>query len=290
MPTPTQPERALYSRPNTDGQLRWYVRMSVQGREQRFAPHGGFPTYDEAQTFLKDARARLRLNQFFPEHYKSIALPLADLLVDPDPVDGPTHPDAKNERAYRAWWRTFAGHHDAKRLPDTLLVDARRALAQKGLSPQTVHHYLKFLRHILNVAKRAKRIEDSPFDHAPLKPVHNVRERFYALDEQRWLLQALGLIWREAEELAGLTGLRWSEQFQLERAHVHLDAGYVALPMTKAGGAQATPAGSIPTRPGPARSTMRTSGSASGSRPVRPPASRMLTGTTGGIPSRPISR
>lgn len=235
MSRPTPHDRALYCRMDTAGRARWYVRLTVQGRRQRFAPHGGFPSYDEALTFLKDARARLRLHQFFPEQYRSIALPLADLLVDPDPEAGPTHADAKNEHAYRAWWRTYAGHHDAKRLPATLLVDARRALEQKGLAPQTVHHYLKFIRHLLNLARRAKRIDESPFDHAPLAPVHNLRERFYSADEQRRLLHALGPLWREAAELAGLTGLCWSEQFTREREHLHLDAGYVALPETKAG-------------------------------------------------------
>lgn len=69
--------------------------------------------------------------------------------------------------------------------------------------------------------------------------MHNLRDRFYATAERHRLLRALGPVWREAAELAGLTGLRWSEQFQLTREQIHLDGGYVALPHTKAGRPQA---------------------------------------------------
>jgi site-specific recombinase XerD len=235
MSRPTQHERGLYSRPNKAGGLRWYVRIAVQGRAHRFAPHGGFPRRAEALAFLNEARARLRLGQFFPEQFQAIALPLSELLQREDLRASSTHANTKNNDTYRDWWDTFAGHQDAKRLTSGLIEDARRALEQRNLQPQTVHHYLKFLRHILNVAKREGLIEHSPFERTPLKPVHNLRERFYARAERRRLLKALGPVWREAAELAGITGLRWSEQFQLERAQLHLRESYLALPMTKAG-------------------------------------------------------
>lgn len=231
----TQHERGLYSRPNKAGILRWYVRIAVQGRAHRFAPHGGFPSRAEALTFLKEARARLRLGQFFPEQFNAILLPLSDLLERTEFHASSSHPNAKNDHAYRAWWTAFAGKQDGKRLPVGLIESARAALEQQHLRPQTIHHYLKFLRRLLNMAKRHGLIEHSPFERSPLKPVHNLRERFYALAERRRLLKALGPIWREAAELAGLTGLRWSEQFRVERDQLHLREGYVVLPTTKAG-------------------------------------------------------
>ena len=235
MPRPPSHERGLYSRQNKAGVLRWYVRIAVQGRAHRFAPHGGFPRRAEAVAFLQEARARMRLGQFFPEHFQRMALPLATLLEQTELQSSATTPNAKNDRAYCGWWKTFAGHQDAKRLPASLIDAARRALESVGRRPQTVHHYLKYLRRVLNRAKRDRLIEVSPFDHAPLKPVHNLRERFYAAAERRRLLRALGSFWREAAELAGLTGLRWSEQFQLERTQLHLREGYLALATTKAG-------------------------------------------------------
>jgi site-specific recombinase XerD len=235
MSRPAHQERGLYSRPNKAGQLRWYVRIAVQGRAHRFAPHGGFPRRAEALTFLNEARARLRLGQFFPEQFQAIALPLSDLLQREDLRANSTHPNAKNDETYLEWWQTFAGHHDAKQLPVSLIESARRTLEQKKLQPQTVHHYLKFLRHILNVAKREGLIEHSPFDRTTLKPVHNLRERFYARTERRRLLKALGPVWREAAEFAWITGLRWAEQFGLERERIRLREGYVTLNMTKAG-------------------------------------------------------
>lgn len=232
MSRPPTHERGLYSRPNKSGQRRWYVRIAVQGRAHRFAPHGGFPSRTEAVTFLKEARARMRLGQFFPEQFKAVAMPLAELLSRAEEL---ARPNAHSDCTYRAWWQTFAGHHDAKRLPVSLLDDARRTLESRRLRPQTVHHYLKFLRRVLNLAKRDGHIDASPFERAPLKPVHNLRERFYSQPERRRLLRALGPVWREAAELAGLTGLRWAEQFRLAREQVRPREGYIALPMTKAG-------------------------------------------------------
>ncbi len=35
-----QRDRGLYSRPNAQGTVRWYVRIAVEGRMQTFAPPG----------------------------------------------------------------------------------------------------------------------------------------------------------------------------------------------------------------------------------------------------------
>lgn len=227
-------DRGLYSRINVEGEERWYVRIAVDGRMQTYAPHGGFPSKDEAETFLADTRADLRRGKFFPDQFKAgLRTPLADLLIEPDPPA--THASAKNERAYRAFWRDVAGQYDARTLPPNLIDEAKAILEREGKSAQTVHHYLKHLRHVLNVAKRNGLIDRSPFDMVRLAPVHNLRERFYSEAERRKLYKALGPDWCEAAELAGLTGLRWSEQFGLERDRIHVREGYVSLPRTKAG-------------------------------------------------------
>lgn len=60
-------------------------------------------------------------------------------------------------------------------------------------------------------------------------------------DEARYLLMydAMPAEWRAAAELAGLTGLRWSEQFRMTREQVHVAEGFIELPTTKSGRPQA---------------------------------------------------
>ncbi len=228
--------RSLTRRVNVHGEIRWHVRMVVMGKRVRFGPLGGFPTMAEAIRFREDAKARLRLGTFFPEQFKATALPLRTVLTRADTPT--TQADRKNTRAYQTFWLDRAGHLDAKQLPASLIDDARAALSARKLSPQTIHHYLKYLRHVLNRARRDGVIDTSPFDRAPLPAVHNLRVRAYAPQERRKILKGLfkqGDEWRDAAELAGLTGLRWTEQFTLDKRHIDLKQGLIHLPSTKAG-------------------------------------------------------
>lgn len=238
MARPGGQDRGLYSRTNTQGEARWYVRIAAEGRMRTFAPHGGFPTDTEAREFLENTRTDLRRGKFFPESFIRRILPLETLLEQQEARRSKT-PNRKNDRQYQKWWIAHYGDRDVRLLSPSLLEEARQTLTQVPLSPQTVHHYLKFLRHALNLALRDELIDRSPFQHIRLPPVHNQRVRQFSPEERQALYTALGPIWREAAELAGLTGLRWSEQFRLERKHLHLEQESIVLSHTKAGAPQA---------------------------------------------------
>jgi site-specific recombinase XerD len=234
MALPRNPDRGLYCRVNVLGEDRWYVRIAVNGRMRTFAPHGGFPTEKEAREFLDNSRADLRRGKFFPESFTRQVLPLKALLEQQE-KRRPETPNAKNDGHYQKWWIAHYGRRDVRTLDPPCLDEARRSLEAEQKRPQTIHHYLKFLRHALNLAIRDEQLDRSPFQRVKLPPVHNLRERFYSVKERRALYAALGPIWREAAELAGLTGLRWSEQFGLERSRVNVAAGHLVLATTKAG-------------------------------------------------------
>lgn len=227
--------RGLYSRTNAQGEVRWYVRISVDGTYQRFAPHGGFLTQKEAAAFLQHARADLTRGKFFPEQFqRHQPCTLADLLTEQSArlADFAT---SKNDRHYQRWWIHHHGTVDVRQITPALIEAAKMRLTTAGLSAQTIYHYLKFLRHRLNLAVRDDMLERNPFAKIALGPVHNMRIRFYPLHERRALYHAIGPVWREAAELAGITGLRWSEQFKRPKAHIHLQERFVELPTTKAG-------------------------------------------------------
>lgn len=231
--------KGVYSRTNTAGQPRWYVRIMVDGTYQRFAPHGGFLTKKEAMTFALHAKADITRGKFFPDKFKrDFLLPLKTLLEDQAKLLAKTA-NEKNNRAYQAWWIAHYGKLDIGLITARTIDQARQQLEQEKKSPQTTHHYLKFLRHRLSLAQRDGHLEHSPFERKKLPAVHNTRTRFYSEDERRRLYEALGPKWCEAAELAGLTGLRWTEQFTLRREQIHLTEGYVELQRTKAGRPQA---------------------------------------------------
>lgn len=227
-------EKGLYSQKNRDGDLRWYVRIAIDGAMQRFAPHGGFMTRKEAAQFLQHARADISRGKFFPDKFKhTLSIRLDALLTEQD-TKRPTRANSKNDRTYRAWWIQHFGTRDAALLTPAHLDQAEQRLTAEGKTRQTIHHYLKYLRERLNLARRHGQLDRSPFDGKKLPAVHNLRTRFYSGDEQQALAAALPTVWREAAELAGLTGLRWSEQFHLTRDQIHLKEGFLELPSTKA--------------------------------------------------------
>jgi site-specific recombinase XerD len=165
-------------------------------------------------------------------------LSLTTLLTDQDTLITKTA-NSKNNDAYQAWWITHFGGMDVGLLTPRTIDQARQRLEEEKKSAQTIHHYLKFLRFRLSLAQRDGLIEHSPFERRKLPAIHNQRTRFYSEDERRRLYEALGPEWREAAELAGITGLRWSEQFTLTRDQIHLEEGYIELHTSKAGRPQA---------------------------------------------------
>lgn len=230
--------KGIYRRDSTDGP-RYYVRIMVDGQYQRFAPRGGFTDAKKAAQFLKHARADIERGKFFPEKFqRELSVPLKE-LIEEQTARIPTTPNTKNDRIYQRWWIEHYGRHDAKLLTPAHIEQAQQRLLAEKKTAQTIHHYVKFLRHRLAMALRDDIIDRSPFQKLTLSEPKNYRVRFYSAAERQKLYAALLPDWREAAELAGLTGLRWSEQFRLTREQVHLDEGFIELPTTKAGRPQA---------------------------------------------------
>ena len=226
--------RGVYSRVQTNGERRWYVRIMIEGKYQRFSPFGGFLSEKDANTFTLQARADIQRGKFFPEQFLRERLPLKDLLPDQSSRMVQS-PNTRNDQQYQRWWLTYYPEQDARTLTAAVIDQARQRLTQEGKSPQTVHHYLKFMRHRLALALRDGLIQRTPFTQRTLPTPNNFRIRFYSDEERQKLYAALDEEWRDAAELAGLTGLRWSEQFHLRREQINLDEGFVSLLYTKAG-------------------------------------------------------
>ena len=119
-----------------------------------------------------------------------------------------------------------------------ILDQAMADLAAKHYTPQTIVHYLKFLRHVFRWAIGRGVIEKSPFASVKLPTVRAGRTRFLSIEEEARLCQAIGQPYDAWIRLAILTGLRKSEQFGLRWADIDLDRGLITLPDTKSGDVQ----------------------------------------------------
>ncbi len=219
----------IYTQKNRAGLARWYVRMVVDGRRQRFAPRGGFVSAREATTFWQNAQVDIRRATFFPSEYHP-ATPIVLATVVEAYLQTATI--NKNATTYGAWWITEYGTRDIRSLTPALLEDAQRRLGHKSLATQ--HHYLKFLRHLCNRLVRDRQLDTSPFAQFPLHAPLVWREHYYPEEERHRLYAALG-VWGSAAEFAVLTGLRWAEQFLLQPGAINLQQGCVTLVSTKAG-------------------------------------------------------
>ena len=224
-------DRGLLSKPDSAGKPVWYVRLWHEGRERRF---GSFKTKTDARDFYEKAKHEQKAGRFFPERYQRGADDPIETLLDHHAL----HSKVKNqfaEKHYVAWWKERLKGKRLNAITPAVLEDAMRALAAEQLAPQTILHYMKFLRHVLNVAIRDGKLDRNPFAKVTLPKVRAGRTRFLSPQEERTLLDKLGPTYAPWARLAILTGMRQGEQFGLKWQDVDLERGLIALPYTKAG-------------------------------------------------------
>ncbi|GMV50490.1 MAG: hypothetical protein AMXMBFR67_20330 [Nitrospira sp.] len=226
-------DRGLFSKVR-DGKTVWFVRLYHLGRESRF---GSFPTKTAAREFYEKAKREQKEGLFFPERYHRGGQALIEELLTRH-AETTTVKNKATERYYMTWWTERLKGLRLNHVTPAVLEDAQRDLLAKQYAPQTVVHYLKALRHVLNKAVRDGKLDRNPFGRVQLVKVQNGKTRFLTPEEETRLLEKLGPIYAPWARLAILTGLRLSEQFKLRWADVDLERGLITLPETKAGKVQ----------------------------------------------------
>jgi len=232
-------DRGLYTKTNVQGKLVWCVRLFHNGKGKKFGP---FTTKTMARDFYEKCKREQREGQFFPERYHQDGYPLVVEWIDDYlttlPGSGKTLKTQREERRYAGWWKTRLAGKRLHRLTPEDVEAGKRNLVENGYAPETIRHYLKFLRHALNVAVRDGKLEKSPFTQVKMPKVSQGKTRFLSMDEETLLLETLGTPYRTWARLAILTGLRQGEQFRLKWTEVDVERGIITLPQTKAGRCQ----------------------------------------------------
>lgn len=230
MPRPVS-NRGLRSRINAAGAEVWYVYLSIGGRMQHF---GSFATAQEARDFYAQAKTEERQGRFFPEAHKHQTAPLLMSLIKAWEID-PGRPSAKQDQTYKTWWLDRCDRLTLADCTPAWIDEQRRTLETERKAPQTVLHYLKFLRHLLNQAVRDEILPGNPFSKVRLPKVAPAAVRFLSPSEERRLLKALAPRDRLIIRLALVTGLRSGEQFSLRWEQIDWRSRTITLPRTKAG-------------------------------------------------------
>ena len=232
--TSRQKGSGLLAKKDSAGKIVWSVRLYHEGKERRF---GAFKNKTEARDFYEKAKQEQKQGRFFPERYHHGSHVLVEELLTRH-GETTTVKSKATEQHYMRWWGARLKGQHLNHVTAAVIEDAQRDLLATPYAPQTVVHYLKALRHVLNNAVRDGKLDRNPFARVQLVKVTNRKTRFLSPDEEMRLLDKLGPAYGPWARLAILTGLRLGEQFRLRWADVDLDRGLITLPETKAGTVQ----------------------------------------------------
>lgn len=218
------------------GKPAWYVRLWHEGKERRF---GAFQSKTKARELYEKAKLEQKEGRFFPERYHHGGhMKLKELIQGYMATN--TKKTVTNDRCYARYW--------LKRFSEVRLngitsedIDQAKYDLSHGLSNQTVAHYLKFLRHVLNLAVKKGKLSRNPFAEVEMPKIPKGRVRFLSMSEETALLKAIGSRYAPWVRFAILTGLRQGKQFDLKWVDIDLDRGLITLPDTKAGEVQYVP-------------------------------------------------
>jgi len=230
-------DRGLYQKPDSQGKPRWYVRLFHEGKEQRF---GAFPNKTKAREFYEKAKLDQQEGRFFPERYKRSGHVTLKEVIDGYMVIN-TNKTIRDDWCHARFWLARFPNSPLKNINPESIDRIKRELLSQGLSHQTVVHYLKFLRHIFNVAIKHGKIERNPLKLVEFPKVSKGRLRFLSLEEEAQLCEVIGLPYSSWVRLAILTGLRRQEQFSMKWTDIDMDRGLITLKETKSGNVQYLP-------------------------------------------------
>ncbi len=223
-------DRGLKPIRNEEGKIvAWAVRLYHQGKERNFR---SFKTKTQARDFYEKAKQEQKAGRFFPERYHAGgSIKLRDLIEGHMKYN--TKKTVRDDWCYARFWIKRLGSTTLRGVKPSDIDKAKFDLLDKGLSNQTVVHYLKFLRHVFNLAVRDGKLERNPLAQVEFPKLPRGRLRYLSLEEEQKLCESIGSPYDQWIRFAILTALRQKEQFALKWSHIDLERNLIALPDTK---------------------------------------------------------
>ncbi len=209
---------------------KWWVRLSVNGREKMFRVENK----TQGKALYGRLKADIREEKYFPEKFdKPKALTLRVAITRH--LAGSTNRSLEAEKLFGKFWISLWGN---RLITDVSSEECRQVQAQLKAQGKwklaTINRYFAFLRHVLMIAVKDGHISRNPVSSVKFFPEAH-RVRFFSNEELRRLH---GLIDGEDWKVVGFgleTGLRRSEQFQLRWEHISFESTMLTIPLPKGG-------------------------------------------------------
>lgn len=129
----------------------------------------------------------------------------------------------------------FLGNFPLEEIRNLQIIQLKRKVEMKNLSPQSVYHSLSLVRRVLRRAVEWE-LYPGPVPVFRMPQFDNRRLRFLSEPEAAFLLQTLGTrseLWRDIAVFALHTGMRASEIYHLMPSHIDINHRFVRVYDTK---------------------------------------------------------
>ena len=127
----------------------WWIEYHANGRRHREKIG---PSKTAAREAYAKRKTQIREGKFFPEDVaRRKRVLLGEYIAAYLEESKAEKRSWRNDVAYAAEWKKVLGKRALEEVEPSEVEEWRRE-ARMRLSPQTVHHYLKFLRHLFNRA------------------------------------------------------------------------------------------------------------------------------------------
>jgi len=176
----------------------------------------------------KEKRESLTFSAFFDEHYAPHAK-----------QDKKSCSWRREDALFRNWIAKAFGSKPIKNIGAVDLERLKRQMVEGGMKPRTIEYALAVVRQIFNHARRTGFFEgESPTRLVKKPKVNNARLRYLGHAEADALLQAVGEISRDVQDMALMSlhcGLRFGEAAALIWGNIDFPKGTLTLLDTKHG-------------------------------------------------------
>lgn len=233
MARPKGEDRGLEERPKGSGV--WYIRYHDHlGKEHRekVGPKA------LARKCYEQRKTEIRQLKFDPDAVtRRVTWTVGKMLAhfrEHRKVIGPKN--QYNDQMYVDQWTKDFGKVQLDHLKPSHLEEWRRQRIQEGVKPATVNRPITYLAAYFNLAIEAGFCKENPAKKIKKLPENNERTRYLDPETEYPRLKAyMSPEDFDQVEFALFTGLRQSEQFELEWSRVDLRALFVKIHDTKAG-------------------------------------------------------
>ncbi|MFN8008417.1 MAG: site-specific integrase [Terriglobia bacterium] len=227
-------QRGVFERPEGSGI--WWIRYTDElGREHREK----IGLYQTAGHVYRKRKVEIRERRFIPEDIRRKQASVAGLIKDRLDV-------AKTLRSYRTekqrlcWWENRLGHRAARSIIANDIEQARLELLDE-CAPATVNRYLAALKATFSLAVRNRKADSNPVKTVKLLKENNRRVRWLSDAEESRLMGVLPKKYKPMVIVSLNTGLRKSEQLNLQWRDIDFRQGLIHVKNSKPGDSRYIP-------------------------------------------------